>query len=124
MMNKTRDNARYGIHIKKYCQAHEGHVLRQLETSSADPALLALHARKIGWLQHERLVHLIVVFVFSVLFLFSIGLYLVLLNPFALVLTVIVMAVLGVYIRHYFILENKVQYWYTLFDDIYIQIHK
>ena len=122
-MNDKNTAAHYGIHIKKYCQAHEAHVLECLEKSDVSPALLSLHERKLGWLQHERLIHLIVVFIFSVLFLFSIGLYLYLLNFFSLILVVVVMAVLGVYIRHYFLLENQVQYWYTLFDDISSQIH-
>ena len=122
-MDSTKKTARFGIHIKKYCAEHEEYVLGRLENGSDTALLLALHARKILWLQHERLIHLLVVFIFSVLFLFSIVLYLVLLVPAALILTVVVLAVLAAYIRHYFILENKVQYWYTLYDRIYRQLH-
>ncbi len=122
-MDSIKKKKRYGIRIKKYCAEHEEYVLERLEKGGDTAELLAFHARKILWLQHERLVHLIVVFVFSVLFLFSIGLYIVLLNPHAIILTAVVLAVLGAYIRHYFILENTVQYWYTLFDSIYRQVH-
>ena len=122
-MENLKTNTRYGINIKKYCAKHEAYIQMCLDSGKDPAALLALHALKIGWLQHERLVHLIVVFIFSVLFLFSVGLAVASVNPYALILTAVSLALLAAYIRHYFILENKVQYWYTLYDEIYGRLH-
>ncbi len=113
---------RNGVNIKKYCAAHEAYVEKSLDGGNNPAALLALHARKILWLQHERLIHLIVLLIFAVLFLFSVGLYLAVTGPLTLILTAATLAMLGAYIRHYFILENKVHDWYTLYDEIYSRL--
>ncbi len=118
MMDRTKINTRYGINMKKYCAAYEKIVDKRLSDGDDLDALLRLHARKIGWLQHERLVHLLVTVLISVLFLFSIWLLIVLENPLVFVLITIVLVLLGAYIRHYFFLENKVQHWYLLYDEI------
>lgn len=118
-MAYKENSGRYGINVKKYCAEHERYILSRLETDDALGALLIFHALKISWLQHERLVHLIVLFMISVLFFFSVGLSVALGNPFVLVLVAIVLVLLGAYIRHYFFLENTVQHWYTLYDRIY-----
>lgn len=110
---------KYGINIRKYCAKHEDYVQERALTAEGLDALLDLHDRKIRWLQHERLVHLIVTLIISILLLFSIYLYIVLDNPMVFVLLAIVLTLLCVYIRHYFFLENKVQYWYTLYDSMY-----
>ena len=123
-MEHIKKAGRFGIHIKEYCQEHEELIRAGLESGTGTASLLALHALKISWLQHERLVHLIVVFIFAVLFMFSLGLYLVVLNPYSILLSILVLAVLGAYIHHYFILENKVQYWYTLYDQLSSQIEQ
>lgn len=117
-MGRLKTNAHSGINIRKYCAGHEEYVEKRLSVKDDLNELLCLHARKIGWLQHERLVHLIVTVLISVLFLFSIWLFIVLDNPLVFILIAIVLVLLGAYIRHYFFLENKVQYWYTLCDRI------
>ncbi len=114
--------ARYGLNIKKYFSEHEAYVAEQMDAGCDLKALLALHTRKLQWLQHERLIHLIVVFIFAILFLFLIVLYIALLNLYTLILLSIVLIVLAAYIGHYFILENKVQYWYTLYDEIHSRL--
>ena len=51
---------RYGIGMKKFCRAHEEKLARALAEEGPSRELLALHLEKLRWLQHERLVHLIV----------------------------------------------------------------
>lgn len=118
-MDRERDTARYGINMKKYVAAHTAHIERRLSQDDRLDELLRLHERKLLWLQHERLVHLIVTGIISIVFLFSIWLFLVLTQPLVLLLTAIVIVLLGAYIRHYFFLENTVQRWYVLYDRIY-----
>ncbi len=74
---------------------------------------------QIGFLQHERLIHLIVTMTFAVLamivmlgliFRFQFGLF---------ILFLLLLVLLIPYVRHYYILENGVQELYTIYDKIY-----
>ena len=119
-MEKT--GIRTGINIRRYCAAHEALVKARLAHDDADEALLRLHCLKIAWLQHERLVHLIVLSIVAVLFLFSVGLFIALMQLLVLILVAVTLGLLAAYIRHYFFLENTVQSWYVLYDRIYDSI--
>ncbi len=74
------------------------------------------HLIKINFFQHERLIHLLVtlfygLFLFvSVLISFKTWLFL--------IITYIVLIVLIFYVRHYFFLENHVQYLYKQYDQM------
>ena len=71
---------------------------------------------KITDFQHERLIHLLVTLfygVFSLLFLLMSKDHVIFLLPFLFEITFLIF-----YIRHYFFLENAVQYIYTLYDKI------
>jgi hypothetical protein len=89
-----------------------------LDRGEASDALLRIHALKISWLQHERLVHLIVLLLTAAFFLFSVGLFIALSNPCVLILVAAALILLAAYMRHYFYLENTVQSWYVLYDRI------
>jgi hypothetical protein len=71
------------------------------------------HMQNIQFLQHERLIHLIVMSLVSILFcLFLIASIVLQLLP--LYLLVLIFFVLDCfYIKHYYLLENTVQRWYT-----------
>ena len=109
-------NDRFGINMKKWCKEHESYI------SEASPSeeLLNLHKEKIRILQHERLVHLIVtvMVVFAELYVVD----LVLLHPELGVVPAVVMLglaiLLGFYFYHYFFLENTVQRWYKIADEM------
>ena len=108
---------RFGIDIKKFCRDHEAYI----RSKEATRELYEYHLEKLRWLQHERLVHLIVtvMVVIGEIFLVS----LVLLHPELGIVPAIMMlgiAILaGLYFMHYFFLENTVQKWYHLADEIY-----
>lgn len=121
-MDEEKTGAGFGIHMRDYCAAHENFVSGGLAAEADFYALLQVHERKIGWLQHERLVHLIVMALISVLFFFLIWLYIVLESPLVIILIIIVLVLLIIYIRHYFFLENTVQAWYKLYDRIYTKL--
>ncbi len=115
---------RYGINVKKWCRRHEEMVENALagnEGSHTDPEkLLELHEKRLSCLMHERLIHLIVLFITVVLALFALGAVLLVQEtmPFSLVLFAIVFVLLIFYVRHYFFLENTVQHWYMLDEKI------
>ena len=111
----------FGINMKQYCRGHEEMVRAALRENDVDPDLIALHREKIAMLQHERLIHLIVTVmaVFAELF----ALDLVLLHPdvvgipgAAVVLGLAVL--LAFHFYHYFFLENTVQRWYRMLDEM------
>ena len=71
---------------------------------------------KIAFFQHERLIHLLVTLFYAIFTLTFLALSLVsiiFLIPFIIEIIFILF-----YIRHYFFLENAVQYIYTLYDKI------
>lgn len=114
-----KKNNRYGISMKKYCAAHTAYAEKRISEGVRLDALLDLHERKLRWLQHERLIHLIVTLIITIVFLFSIWLFISLGDPLVLILTGTVLVLLTAYIHHYFLLENTVQQWYSLYDRIY-----
>ena len=72
---------------------------------------------QISFFQHERLVHLIVMVLFALLE----GIVLSFAVSFQNILFILALALLVLlipYIRHYYFLENKTQYLYTLYDQI------
>jgi len=121
-MNRTYTD-KYGIGITKWCREYE----KQLEEAlSSEPSgdelarLLASHEKRLSYLMHERLIHLIVVFITVILVLFSIALILFCPEtmPASLPMFLILFVLLVFYIRHYFFLENTVQHWYRLTEEI------
>ena len=104
---------RFGINIKQYCREHES-ALRNGKTS------LEQHLEKLRWLQHERLVHLIVVVMVVVAELFVVDLAILHpeTNPLAGIAMLVLAVLLGFYFYHYFFLENTVQRWYKLSDQL------
>jgi hypothetical protein len=118
---KVPDN-RFGINMIRFIAGHETSVRARLDNPAdldADwPALLDEHLVKIAWLQHERLVHLLVTILAAILLMFLYGLLLLAFNVLILVLLGVVAVLLAAYIFHYFRLENSVQRWYLLADEI------
>ena len=109
----------HGIGVIKYAKAHEAYIIKSLEGACDSEELARYHNMKIQWLQHERLIHLLVTILFTFVFMF---LFMLLMlfpeNWIILIPLVIVVVVLGFYIFHYFRLENTVQNWYKLYDQI------
>ena len=109
-------NEKFGINMKQWCTEHEAFI------AAREPSreLLEIHLSKIKMLQHERLVHLIVTLLVSIVELFVISL--VILHPELGLWPAVAMlgfAVLLIfYFSHYFFLENTVQRWYRIADDL------
>lgn len=110
---------RYGIHMARYIREHERYMRGRLEQSGDRQTLLDYHLQKIGWLQHERLIHLIVTALVAVLLLFLYGLALLTGGQPLVIALLAGAAVLFVaYLVHYFRLENAVQRWYQIADPL------
>ena len=106
--------------MTKYCREHEAAVIEALDKHQVTEEMLAEHKEKISMLQHERLVHLIVTVMSVGVELFAV--YLVLLHIELGIGTAIFMLAFAIllvfYFKHYFFLENTVQKWYVLKDEM------
>ena len=116
-------NRRYGINVKKWCRSHEAATEEaEKNCSSADEMrkLLLLHEKRLSWLMHERLIHLIVLLITVILVVFSMALLLLLPEtlPASLPMFLMLFILTFFYVRHYFFLENTVQYWYTVSERL------
>ncbi len=114
-MNSTREG---GV-MNKYLKIHEKYIKDELNEENADfIELLNYHKIQIEFLQHERIIHLIVTLFFAFLLVIFAGLYL-LLNIMLLdYICMILFVVLIFYIVHYYQLENGVQRWYLIYNEI------
>ncbi|MCR5301019.1 MAG: FUSC family protein [Lachnospiraceae bacterium] len=114
---------KYGINVNKWCREHEQYVSRMMneDLEAAElRQLRELHEKKLAWLMHERLIHLIVLLITVILTLFSLALLMFLPEtaPASLVMFLIVFVLLIFYVRHYFFLENTVQRWYMTDEEL------
>lgn len=76
------------------------------------------HLIQIGFFQHERLVHLIVTFIFAVLLVIFIVATMLTNNIFTLILSVILIVLECFYIKHYYFLENETQKFYDDYNAL------
>ncbi len=111
----------------KYLISHEEYIHGLLQDSSKDcdwGYIKQYHEKQIKFMQHERLVHLLVTLFFGLFLMISIGITW--LNPHIafLLLDLLLMILLVPYIIHYFRLENGVQRWYELSNQIDEKLNK
>jgi hypothetical protein len=113
MRGKRDMSDKFGINMKQYCREHEA-ALRGGKVSPEQ------HLEKLRWLQHERLIHLIVVVLTSMAELFAVDLTLLHpeTNPGAVLVMLALAILLGFYFAHYFFLENTTQHWYRLTEEL------
>jgi hypothetical protein len=104
-----------------YMKRHERYVKEMLENNLSREALLELlayHDKQIQWLQHERLAHLITMLFVCLFFLLSFGFAIANLSLPYIILSALLMVLSVAYIIHYYRLENGVQRWYMLSNQI------
>ena len=111
---------KYGINMRKWCDEHENKIRAALESGAAPSKILIWHEKKLAWLQHERLVHLLVLIMTVIIELFAIGImfFATWTYPVSMIVMYGILVLLGFYFRHYFFLENRVQHWYKIADAL------
>jgi hypothetical protein len=87
-------------------------------------SLQQLHRVRIGFFQHERLIHLLVTLFFGLIFFMLVLGNLFAVNQGLTLLSMIFLVMLVFYIRHYFCLENGVQKLYKLDEEIEKHLQK
>ncbi len=104
----------------KYLINHEKQILKILESRNLEnlEEVKKDHLIKISFMQHERLIHLIVTAVIG-LILIMIFMAAVFTENYMLYMTTVVIIVIEIfYIRHYYLMENGVQRMYKLYDRL------
>lgn len=104
----------------KYMLEHEQYIMNIINSSEEQDwdRVKAYHKAQIEFMQHERLVHLMVTIAFAFILLASyVATFLYPRKP--MILLVLILTILELfYIVHYYRLENGVQRWYKIYNDI------
>lgn len=104
-----------------YMKKHESYVREVLEKNPDEEKLkelLAYHNRQIQWMQHERLVHLIVMLFVCFFTLLVFGFTVMRSSLPSMMLLAILLILSVAYLFHYYRLENNVQKWYSISNQI------
>ncbi len=73
---------------------------------------------QIGFMQHERLVHFLVVILIGLVFFITMGLFLYFKSLGVALLCILLLLLLIPYILHYYFLENTTQKFYILYNKL------
>lgn len=110
--------------MKKYILGYKKQVADfidsklQSATNEEIDAFLTNMEKMISYFQHERLIHLIVTMTFAVMEIISISAFCIVFNLMLLILAILFMVLLVPYVFHYYLLENTVQEFYKMRDEI------
>lgn len=103
--------------MKNEIKEYKEFILKQAKDPETDKKELAEKLLvRIGFYQHERLIHLIVTMSFGVFFLLS--LILAFSNAYFLALSALLLILLVPYIAHYYFLENSTQELYKVYYSL------
>lgn len=107
--------------MTRYLKSYIASIEKRLKEASNLAELEEImreHKDKIAFMQHERIVHFLVTMMFALILTIFMALIVVITNITALVLVTLIIVLLGFYIKHYYFLENTVQYMYVIYDNI------
>lgn len=101
--------------MTEYIKKYEKYIRSLLSGEKVnDEKVLQYHLKQITWVQHERFVHLLVMFFVAFLLILSFAaLYITGRWSFGF-LFVLLFVLTFFYIKHYYFLENTVQRWYRI----------
>lgn len=101
----------------QFLKSHEAFMRAELGQSLSPRAMRELaefHEQQLGYLQHERLVHLIVMLFTGLFMLLSLGFAALHPSPGSGALALLLLGLLSGYLVHYFRMENGVQRLYEI----------
>ena len=105
-----------GDYMKKYLYDYIKEIDNVINSKKVTKKIIEEHLIKIGFFQHERLIHLLVTLFYAIMFI--IFLFLGALHIVFLFIALILLIFLLFYIVHYFRLENGVEYLYKQYDKL------
>lgn len=108
-----------------YIKRHESYLKGLLAANPGKEALVELltyHDKQIAWIQHERMAHLVTMMFVCLFFLLAFGWTLFHFAVPYILLTALLLILSAAYILHYYRLENGVQGWYSLSNEIRMKV--
>jgi len=109
-----------------YMKKHEIYVNEMLGNKPDEEQLrelLAYHDKQIRWIQHERLIHLVVTLFVCLFTLLSFGFTVIDFSMPSVILLALFLILSLAYIIHYYRIENGVQKWYVISNQIRQRIY-
>ena len=105
--------------ISDFIKEHNAylHTVTSATNAPLDQQALAYHLIQIRFLQHERLVHLMVMLFIALAALVCLGIYLFSMIFLFLPVFGLLLVLTFFYILHYYKLENTVIQWYWIYDE-------
>jgi Ca2+/Na+ antiporter len=106
--------------MMKYIKDYESWLSKELEHPQISAnSLLLLHEKQIGFVQHERLIHLLVTLFTGIMLMFFLIIAYVVESVLVYVLLLLSVGLFVFYLIHYGRLENAVQHWYEIYEDLW-----
>ncbi len=102
--------------MRKYLNDYINEIDDKIKTKNITEKDIKAHLIKIKFFQHERLIHLLVTLFYGLFLFLSTMIFTII--PLFLIILYIVLIILIFYVRHYFFLENGVQYLYKQYDEM------
>lgn len=93
-------------------------ILEEEHSANEISEIISEHLTKIGFFQHERLVHLIVTGIFAILDIVMIAVSFITFNISCVLLIFFFTILLIPYIFHYYFLENSIQKMYRQYEEL------
>ena len=100
--------------MRKYLSDYIKEIDSKINNKEVTKKLIETHLEKIRFFQHERLIHLFVTLFYALFVLFFLVISMT--NPLFIIIFYILLVFLIFYVRHYFFLENGVEYLYKQYD--------
>lgn len=108
--------------MRKYIDNYVKEIDKKIEKKNVTKADIDTHLIKISFFQHERLIHLLVTLFYALYLFISVIIFLKIWQFSIIVFLEII--ILLFYVRHYFFLENNIQYLYKQYDNMKKQLYK
>lgn len=121
MYNINRKFLEKVIFLTEYLKGYMSETEKKLKNCNDFASLekiFAEHKDKIAFMQHERIVHFLVTMMFAIILTLFFCAFIFSEHPALLILILIIMVLLGFYIKHYYFLENTVQKMYKVYDEM------
>ena len=110
--------------MKKMINEYIKYVEDKLNSKKIDKCFYDDLLIKISFFQHERLIHFLVTMLVGIITVLLLITSMLVDNVFIVILLLIFICLLIPYLFHYYFLENKVQYLYSLYDSVKDRINK
>ena len=102
--------------MREYLDGYVKEIDNKIKEKKITEKDIENHLTKIEFFQHERLIHLLVTLTYGIFLFLSINIF-TKIWIFVVIIYIVIIFLLF-YVRHYFFLENNVQYLYKQYDQM------